>query len=186
MASASFHNTHGNKYDRMTSGGTVVIANQVIAMLPVPITSSSYILDNACGTGIVSEVIKSQFPSARIVGADLAPGMLAIYKEKAEKFGWENIDTKVQDVRNLTEFEDETFTHVITNFGFAPNVEDLTGPGKAVKEMWRVLKPGGVAIVTIWYRMSFDFLSSVPQLRRKYRSSFRCCDGGNRKDHPSE
>lgn len=152
MASHTFHNTHSNTYDRMASGGSLSIAKQAIAMLPIPINNSSYVLDNACGTGIVSELVKAQCPSVRIIGADLAPGMLEIYKDKAKKFGWESIDTKVQDCRNLNEIQDETFTHVITNMGFAPNVDDLSGPGRAAKEMWRVLKPGGVAIVTTWYR----------------------------------
>ncbi|KUJ22047.1 S-adenosyl-L-methionine-dependent methyltransferase [Mollisia scopiformis] len=156
MASQTFLNTHSNSYDRMTSGGTLSIAKQAIAMLPIPITDSSYVLDNACGTGIVSEVIKAQCPAARIMGADLAPGMLEIYKDKARRYGWENTDTKAQDVRNLNEFRDETFTHVITNMGFAPDADDLTGPGRAAKEMWRVLKPGGVAVVTTWYRRNFE------------------------------
>lgn len=164
MASHNFHNAHANKYDRMTSGGSLSIAKQAIAMLPVPVTTSSYVLDNACGTGIVSEVLKSQCSSVRIMGADLAPGMLEIYKSKAKQFGWEKVDTKVQDIRNLNDMHDEMFTHVITNMGFAPNVDDLTGPGRAAKEMYRVLKHGGVAIVTTWYRESFLSVFDASQI----------------------
>ncbi|KAF8852604.1 S-adenosyl-L-methionine-dependent methyltransferase [Acephala macrosclerotiorum] len=123
MASHNFYNAHANNYDRMTSGGSLGIAKQAIAMLPVPVKRSSYVLDNACGTGIVSEVLKSQCSSVHIMGADLASGMLEIYKSTAKQFGWENIDTMVQDVRNLNEIQDETFSHVITNMGFALNVD---------------------------------------------------------------
>jgi ubiquinone/menaquinone biosynthesis C-methylase UbiE len=135
MASHSFHSTHSNKYDRMTRGGSTSIARPALAMLPVTTTDSFYVLDNACGTSIVSELIKAQCPSARIMSADLAPGMLEVYKEKAKQYEWTNIDTEVQDVRNLNEIQDETFTHVITNLGFVMDVNDLDRPGKARKEI---------------------------------------------------
>lgn len=32
----------------------------------------------------------------------------------------------------------------------------LSGPRRAAKEMYRVLKPGGVAIVTTWYQRNFE------------------------------
>ena len=76
--------------------------------------------------------------------------MIALVERKSAEKGWKNVSTDVLDVRDLKILEDNTFTHVIANFGFAPNVEDLSGPGKAAKEMYRVLKPGGVTVVTTW------------------------------------
>jgi ubiquinone/menaquinone biosynthesis C-methylase UbiE len=79
--------------------------------------------------------------------------MADLVKAKAAERGWENVSTDVLDVRDLKTLEDNTFTHVITNFGFAPDVKDLSGPLKAAKEMYRVLQPGGVAVVTTWSGM---------------------------------
>jgi len=111
--------------------------------------------DNACGTGIVSSLILSQSPKTRILGADLAPNVLAVYAEKMAAHGWsENTATKVLDVRNLEELDDGTFSHVITNFGFSPDVSDLEGPGKAAREMWYVFF--AFLGVLLWSGMCFQ------------------------------
>lgn len=87
--------------------------------------------------------------------------MIDYYKSRIAENKWDNIETDVLDVRDLKTLGDGTFSHVITNFGFAPDVEDLTGPGKAAKEMWRVLKVGGVAVVSIWAGESHPILPRV-------------------------
>ncbi|PMD59108.1 S-adenosyl-L-methionine-dependent methyltransferase [Hyaloscypha bicolor E] len=120
-----------------------------------PITPSSYILDNACGTGIVTSLIKSQHPDVRILGTDLAPGMIETFRAKARKEGWENVETKVVDSRELEGVEDGVFSHVVTNFGLTPGTEDTSGPQKIAKEIWRVLGDGGVAVVTTWAQRNF-------------------------------
>lgn len=120
-----------------------------------PVTPESNILDNACGTGLVSEIMKTHYPSVPITGVDLAPGMIDVYNSKAQKQAWKNVQSKIQDVRHLDLCQNEEFSHVLTNFGFAPNTNDLEGPGKSAKEMFRVLKRGGVAVVTIWYSELF-------------------------------
>jgi len=99
--------------------------------------------------------------------------MIEFFKTRALENNWSNISTDILDVRDLKSLQDGTFSHVITNFGFAPDVSDPTGPLKAAKEMWRVLKPGGVAVTTIWagefFSLSFSLLftsSSLPFLQR--------------------
>lgn len=150
MASKSFHDAHGGTYDRMASGCTRTVAEKFLPELDPPITKDSYILDNACGTGIVTRLIKAQDPSARIMCADLAPGVLDVVKTHVRENHWENVDTTVLDVRDLKTLEDDTFSHVITNFGFSPTPDDHDGPKKAAAEMYRVLKKGGVCVVTTW------------------------------------
>jgi ubiquinone/menaquinone biosynthesis C-methylase UbiE len=76
--------------------------------------------------------------------------MIDFFKSRATEEKWENVDTDILDVRDLKTLKDGTFSHVITNFGFAPDTSDLEGPGRASKEVWRVLREGGVAVTTIW------------------------------------
>jgi len=52
-----------------------------------PTTPSSYILDNACGTGIITFLIQSQHPDVRILGTDLAPGMIETFRVRDSKGG---------------------------------------------------------------------------------------------------
>ena len=153
MASKTFHDANSNTYDRMTSNSTLTIAKKVVSELDPPITSASYVLDNACGTGVVTTCIKELCSSAHIKAADLAPGMLDVVRTKISEHKWENVETEVLDVRHLTTVKDNTFTHAITNFGFVANGDDPAAPLKIAKEVWRVLKPGGVCVITTWYGM---------------------------------
>jgi ubiquinone/menaquinone biosynthesis C-methylase UbiE len=150
MASKSFHDAHSNTYERMASYCTLNVARQFLSTLSPPISRSSYILDNACGTGIVTSLIKNKYPWARIKSTDLAPGVIEVVQSKIAENKWEGVETDILDVRGLKTLEDDTFTHVITNFGFSPTPDDLEGPGKAAREMYRVLQKGGVCVVTTW------------------------------------
>jgi ubiquinone/menaquinone biosynthesis C-methylase UbiE len=177
MASKTFHSLHSTTYDRMASKSTYNIAKTIIPALFPPITPSSYILDNACGSGIVSALIKAQYPFAHIKGVDLAPGMIDVFKAHAEANKWENVEADILDVRDLKTLEDESFSHVITNFGFASDVKDASGPLRAAREMHRVLKTGGVCVVTTWAGMS-HFLNlscgkreADPSLRAEFSRS---------------
>lgn len=150
----------------MASGATISVGKIAVDTLPLPITKDSYILDNSCGTGLVSAYIKSQYPFAKLKGADIAPGVIETYNTRITEGKWEGCDAEVLDCRDLKTLKDNTFTHVITNFGFAPNPDDPMGQQRAVKEMYRVLKPGGVAVVTTWASM-FPCVVSVCQTRTR-------------------
>lgn len=106
--------------------------------------------DNACGTGIVTQLIKDSHPTAHIHCADIAPGMVDIVKEKAQALDWVNVETAVLDAGDLKALGDGSFSHVLTNFGFSPSPNDKAGPARAAREMWRVLKEGGVTVVSTW------------------------------------
>ena len=85
----------------------------------------------------------------RILGADLALGMIETFKAKTARQGWENVEFKVVDSRKLEGVEDGVFSHVVMNFGLT-GTEDKEGTQKVAKEIWRVLGDGGVAVVTTW------------------------------------
>jgi ubiquinone/menaquinone biosynthesis C-methylase UbiE len=137
----NFHNTHSNTNDRMAGGCTTLNAIHIVSSLrclyfPAPITSSSTILNNACGTGLMTAEIKKRYPNTNITAVDLSPAMIEQAKSRAKENGWDNITTDVLDIRDLKTLRDESFSHVITNFGIqAAGGSDLEGPLMGTKEI---------------------------------------------------
>ncbi|HSI04941.1 MAG: class I SAM-dependent methyltransferase [Myxococcota bacterium] len=106
------------------------------------ITSSQRVLDVGCGTGVVA--LAAARTGARITGLDLTPELIAHAKQNAAIAGAE-AEWLVGDAEALP-FEDGSFDAVVSQFGhmFAPR------PDVALKEMLRVLKPGGTIAFATW------------------------------------
>jgi ubiquinone/menaquinone biosynthesis C-methylase UbiE len=141
--------TYSSNYERMLGNCTRILAAQMILTVDPPITSSSYILDNSCGPGIVSEQIKLLHPDTKIMAADLAPEMIDQVQQAIKANDWSSMQTEILDIRDLSILKDDSFTYVITNFGL-PFPADLGSGPKITKEMFRILKMGGVALISTW------------------------------------
>lgn len=93
------------------------------------------ILDVGCGTGIYSHLLAEK--GAKVTGIDLSEKMLAQAKAKGSgpKFLY-------MDVTKL-DFPDASFDKVLSMaaFEFIPDVE------KAYREIMRILRPGGIAVI---------------------------------------
>ena len=107
--------------------------------------NNDFVLDIAAGTGEPGLTIATLIPEGKVMITDLSPGMLEIAKENALHRGIQNIETKACDVCELP-FADNTFDAVSCRFGFMFFPDMLL----AVKEMSRVLKPGGRIVATVW------------------------------------
>ncbi len=100
------------------------------------------ILDIATGTGDFAIEALALKPT-KIVGVDISEGMLEVGKKKMAKKGYDDIiDLQMGDSEKLL-FEDNTFDAVIVSFGVR-NFENLE---KGLKDMNRVLKEGGKAVI---------------------------------------
>lgn len=100
------------------------------------------VLDVACGTGVVA--LTAAHLGAKVTGLDLTPELIARAKENA-RIAQLEADWHEGDAEALP-FEDSSFDVVVSQFGhmFAPR------PDVAVREMLRVLKPGGVIAFSTW------------------------------------
>src|SRR5574342_1071203 len=106
------------------------------------VVSGQSVLDVACGTGVVA--ITAARAGARVSALDLTPPLLERARENA-KIANVEIDWREGDAEQLP-FEDSAFDVVLSQVGhmFAPR------PDVVVREMLRVLKPGGILAFSTW------------------------------------
>ena len=108
--------------------------------------SSSHVLDQGAGTGVLTSVLTARFPSIRVLATDISPGMVSAIEAKHLP----NVAAKLVDACVLDNVEDlgaaATFSHVFSTFmlQFAPQ------PHNVVREMHRVLEPGGFVGLAMW------------------------------------
>lgn len=99
------------------------------------------ILEIGCGRGGFSRHLASNnLPPSKVVAADFSKYALAIAASKLKN---SNIDWKQEDIMNIS-FEDNYFDTVIS----CETIEHVPNPKKAIKELFRVLKPGGKLFLT--------------------------------------
>ena len=102
------------------------------------------VLDVACGTGVLAREARQRVGvGGEVVGLDCNDGMLAVAERHAGDIRWQ------QGLAESLPFEDASFDAVISQFGLM-FFEDREA---ALKEMWRVLKPGGRMAVAVWDRL---------------------------------
>lgn len=100
------------------------------------------VLDVGCGTGVVA--VTAARAGAWVTGSDLTPKLLERARENSAIMGLD-IDWHEADAEALP-YADAEFDVVVSQFGhmFAPR------PEIAVREMLRVLKPGGTVAFSTW------------------------------------
>lgn len=99
---------------------------------------TGWTLDLATGTGDIAALMATTYPAAKVVGGDFSRNMLT---EAARRFAGTGITWHACDANRLP-FRDDTFRSV--TFGYLlRNVDDA---GRVLKEVCRVLQPGGRAV----------------------------------------
>lgn len=108
----------------------------------LPPKSDLKLLDLATGTGDVLITLCENHPQiSYALGMDLSEGMLDIGRQKVQHLNTE-VDMKVGDACHI-ECSDSSFDIVTISFGIR-NVLDVS---QSLSEMYRVLKPGGKALI---------------------------------------
>jgi demethylmenaquinone methyltransferase/2-methoxy-6-polyprenyl-1,4-benzoquinol methylase len=103
---------------------------------------SARVLDLCCGTGDLALAFRKEAPlGAEIVGSDFVPEMLVRARAKAAASG-ANVTFVEADALALP-FRDDNFDMISCSFGF----RNLANYEKGLREIYRVLKPRGIAAI---------------------------------------
>jgi len=106
------------------------------------ICETDTILDVGCGTGVLQGLLSPLLPRGKIVGIDAAAKMIQVARKKRS---FDNVIFTVAAAEKLP-YEDNSFDKVCSLFFF--HHVDYELKVLAVKEIRRVLKPGGIFVVT--------------------------------------
>ena len=113
------------------------------------------VLEVACGTGIVTRHLRDALPaSAQLIATDLSEPMLAHARQKfggASSVVWQQADALALP------FADESVDAVVCQFGlmFVPDKP------AALREMHRVLAPGGQLLFNTWHDLQHNDFCNV-------------------------
>ena len=115
------------------------------------------VLDACCGSGASAlPAAEAVGPTGSVLGVDLAANLLALARAKAELRILRNLELQTGDMLAL-DLKSASFDAVVCVFGifFVPDM-----PG-AVRELWRLVRPGGRLAVTTWGPRLFEPLNTA-------------------------
>jgi ubiquinone/menaquinone biosynthesis C-methylase UbiE len=151
------------------------VGRRTVERLALP--ANGTVLDVGCGTG-ASALPAAQVlgPNGSVIGVDLSARLLERARDKAKALGLSNVEFRCADMTSLG-YPDGRFDAVVSVFSifFVPDMEGL------VRELWRMVRPGGKLAVTTWGPRMFEpaysrWLTAIKQERPDLYSGFNPWD----------
>lgn len=104
------------------------------------------VIETAAGSGLVTfPIAEAVAPGGQVVATDLSGDMAAMGMENAERLGFESVTFERMNVESITH-EDDSFDRAICSLGLMYTPD----PVAALREMTRVVRPGGRVAVLVW------------------------------------
>ena len=110
------------------------------------VLNGEHVIDIACGTGLVSfRAAEEVGENGLVVGTDISDKMVELASSIATQKKYSNIKFLRMDAEDL-QIQDSSFDVALCSLGlmYLPN------PLQALKEMYRILKPGGRVAAAVW------------------------------------
>lgn len=151
------------------------IGRRTVARLGLP--AGANVLDVGCGTGASAlPAAQAVGPDGFVLGVDLSARLLDRARTKAMTYGLTNVEFRLADMTALG-YPDAHFDAVVSVFSifFAPDMEGL------VRELWRMVRPGGKLAVTTWGPRIFEpaysrWLAAIRKERPDLHNAFNPWD----------
>ncbi|GAA2256454.1 methyltransferase domain-containing protein [Streptomyces amakusaensis] len=141
MPSESAVYTHGHHESVLRSHTWRTAANSAAYLLG-ELTPGALVLDIGCGPGTITADLAALVPGGRVTGVDREPGIVERARAEAAGRGLANTEFAVADVNEL-DFPDDSFDVVHAH----QVLQHLGDPVRALREMRRVCRPGGLVAV---------------------------------------
>lgn len=134
------------------------------------------VLEAGCGVGAQTKIIAALNPESRFTAIDISPQSLQQAEQAIQELGLTNVSFAGADVEKLS-YRSNSFDHVFVCF----LLEHLPDPAKALKELRRVLKPGGTITVVEGDHGSTFFHPDHPAARKAVQAQVQLQqkNGGN-------
>ncbi|EGN99264.1 hypothetical protein SERLA73DRAFT_182180 [Serpula lacrymans var. lacrymans S7.3] len=129
---------HGHHESALRAHSWRTVANSA-AYLQGSLKPDMKILDIGCGPGTITADLARLVPQGHVTGIEPVPDILNKARETAAEFGVSNVDFAVGDIHAL-DYPDDTFDVVHAH----QVLQHIPHPVKALREMRRVTKPGGL------------------------------------------
>ncbi|KAH7312213.1 S-adenosyl-L-methionine-dependent methyltransferase [Stachybotrys elegans] len=154
-------------YARGTGHATLNILGDVITgdiqTSDSPIGPESVVHDTASGPGIGAAALVAHLPKDKlpkeVLVSDNVPPMVEAARNSLVASPLPSVKCQVLDSQDLSSIPDGYFTHSINNF----SIFTFTRPVEAVRETYRTLRPGGLAVITCWRRFAPMFIVHAAQ-----------------------
>ncbi len=166
----AYYDDFASTYERGRDEGYHALVDELEASAVIPFVRGKRVLEIGCGTGLVLEKVAPHALAA--VGVDLSPGMLAHARERG-------LDVREGSATALP-FDDASFD-VVCSFKVLAHVPDIEG---ALREVERVLRPDGVAVLEFYNRHSLRYLARLAAGARRIGRAHREDDISTRWDTP--
>ncbi|KAI0465525.1 S-adenosyl-L-methionine-dependent methyltransferase [Xylaria cf. heliscus] len=156
-----------SNYIRQTGHSTLdILADAIVEHVQTsahPIGQHSVVHDTAAGPGIgaaalVARLTNDQLPKEILVSDNVAM-MVSAAQESLVASPLPHVECKELDSQDLSSIPDNYFTHSINNF----SIFTFIRPADAVRESYRTLRPGGLAIITCWRRFAPMYIVHATQ-----------------------
>ncbi|MBB5873837.1 ubiquinone/menaquinone biosynthesis C-methylase UbiE [Allocatelliglobosispora scoriae] len=150
--------THGHHESVLRSHRWRTAANSAAYLLP-SLKPGLSLLDVGCGPGTITLDLAALVAPGRVTAAEVTEEALALTRAEAAKHGVETVDFAVADVHAL-DFPDDTFDVVHAH----QVLQHVADPVRALREMRRVVKPGGIVAARDSDYAAFAWFPQLPEL----------------------